>query len=111
MAASSKKHHQQMANMKLAHAAEMSEMIQNNKDNTAACNATMAAMNLSTQKQMALHMADHNATVLAMRNERDGIEVKRNERINVLKLANAQRLTNLEQRLDAQCSDLKQKKR
>merc|ERR1712154_416359 len=67
-------------------------------------------INLSTQKQMALHMADHNATVLAMRNERDGLEVKRNERINVLKLANAQRLANLEQRLNAQCSDLKQKK-
>merc|ERR1719365_564770 len=55
------------------------------------------------------HMADHNANIKAMRRANDGVEVKRNERVNVLKLGNAQRLTNMEQRLDAQCSDLKQR--
>jgi len=38
-------------------------------------------------------------------------KVKRNERVNVLKLANAQTLTNMEQRLHAQCADLKQRQR
>merc|ERR1719365_392672 len=57
------------------------------------------------------HMADHNANIKAMRRANDGVAIKRNECVNVLKLANAQRLTNMEQRLDAQCSDLRQRQR
>merc|ERR1712013_850004 len=49
--------------------------------------------------------------VKAMRSRRDGADVKHNERVNVLKLEQRQRATNYQQRLDAQCSDLKQKQR
>merc|ERR1719295_2525841 len=66
-------------------------------------------MNANAQQQMDQHMADHNANIKAICRANDGVEVKRNERVNVLKLANAQRLTNMEQRLDAQCSNLKQR--
>jgi len=56
-------------------------------------------------------MADHNAKMLSMRRANHGVEVRRNERVNVLKLANAQRVTNMEQRLKAQCADTEQRQR
>merc|ERR1712129_127184 len=56
-------------------------------------------------------MGDHNADVKVMRGRRDGADVKHNERVNVLNLEQRQRTTNYQQRLDAQCSDLKQKQR
>merc|ERR1719204_439083 len=98
-----------MDDMKSGHDAEMSVMLQSNRENTTACTATMAKMNLSNQREMKQNMANHNASMATMRQTHDGVEVKRNERVNVLKLANAQRMTNLEQRLDAQSSDFKHK--
>merc|ERR1719391_1667834 len=68
-------------------------------------------MRAKAQRQMDRRMAEHNANIEAMRCANDGVEVKRNERVNVVKLATVQRLTNMEQRLDAQCSDLKQRQR
>merc|ERR1712013_863951 len=82
---------------------------QSRSDETAACNSEMAQMNEATKQQMGQQMGDHETQMKAMRRANDGVEVKRNERINVLKLANAQRLTNMTQRIDAQCSDLKQR--
>merc|ERR1712013_947533 len=82
---------------------------QSRSDETAACNSEMAQMNEATKQQMGQQMGDHEVQMTAMRRANDGVEVKRNERINVLKLANAQRLTNMTQRIDAQCSDLKQR--
>merc|ERR1719403_242020 len=98
-----------MDDMKSGHDAEMSVMQQSNRDNTEACSATMAKMSANNQREMEQNMANHNANMAMMRQNHNGVEVKRNERVNVLKLANAQRMTNLEQRLDAQCSDFKQK--
>merc|ERR1719249_372394 len=95
--------------MKSGHDADMAQMLQSNRNDTTACNTTMATMNKNAQRQMDRHMADHNANIKAMRRANDGVAVKRNERVNVLKLANTQRLTNMKQRLDAQCSDLKQR--
>merc|ERR1712212_752291 len=85
-------------------------MLQSSADDTAACNATMAAMNTNTQQHMEQHMADHNTNLAAMRTVNHCVEVKRNERINVRKLANKQKLKNMAQRLDTQCSELKHKK-
>merc|ERR1719385_623265 len=87
----------------------MAQMLQCNTDNATAYNATMAAMKANANQRMGRNMADHTANITAMRRANHGVEVKRNERVNVLKLGNAQRLTNMEQRLDAQCSDLRQK--
>merc|ERR1719206_1318983 len=55
-------------------------------------------------------MADHSVAMLVMRQKNHDVKVKRNEHVNVVKLANAQRVANLGQRLDAQCCDLKKKK-
>merc|ERR1719486_135352 len=99
-----------MNDMKAGHAAEMAQMLQSSADDTAACNATMAAMDTDMRQHMEQHMADHNTSMAAMRNVNDCVEVKRNERINVRKLANKQKLRNMAQRLDTQCSDLKHKK-
>merc|ERR1712212_369599 len=85
-------------------------MLQSSADDTAACNATMAAINSDTRQYNERHMADHNANLAAMRNVNNCVEVKRNERINMRKLANKQKLRNMAQRLDTQCSDLKHKK-
>merc|ERR1712013_269009 len=71
----------------------------------------MASMNARTEQEMTRRTADHNANVKAMRSRNDGADVKHNERMNVLKLEQRQRTTNYQQRLDAQCSDLKQKQR
>ena len=54
-------------------------------------------------------MADHGVSITVMRRAYDGVEEKRNEQLNALNVANAQRLTNLEQRLDAQFSTVKQR--
>merc|ERR1719385_358013 len=89
----------------------MARMLQRNADNTTACNAEMATMKANANQRMGRNMADHSANITAMRRANHGVEVKRNERVNVLKLANAQRLTNMEQRLGAQCSDLKQRQK
>merc|ERR1719249_113248 len=97
--------------MKSGHDADMAQMQQSNREESTACNTTMATMKANAQRQMDRHMADHNANTKAMRRANDGVAVKRNECVNVLKLANAQRLTNMEQRLDAQCSDLRQRQR
>merc|ERR1712087_62503 len=99
-----------MNDMKLVHDAEMAEMLQSDADDTAACNATMTAMNASTQQQTEQHMADHNASMAVMRRVNNCVEVKRNERINVRKQANQEKLKNMAQRLDTQCCDLKHKK-
>ena len=103
-------HQHRMDDMKAVHDAEMAEMLQSSVDDTAACNATMAAINTDARQHMEQHMADHNTRLAAMRNVNDCVEVKRNERINVRKLANKQKLKNMAQRLDTQCSDLKHKK-
>merc|ERR1719385_307327 len=58
---------------------------------------------------MEVHVADHNASITVMHGAYDGVEETRNEQLNVLDLANAQRLTILEQRLDAECEDMKQR--
>jgi len=109
VSSSVEEHRHRMDDMKSGHDAEMSVMQQSNRDNTKACSATMAKMSANNQREMEQNMAKHNANMATMRQNHDGVEVKRNERVNVLKLANAQRMTNLEQRLDAQCSDFKQK--
>merc|ERR1719206_353328 len=54
-------------------------------------------------------MADHSVAMLVMRQKNHDVKAKRNEHVNVVKLANAQRVANLGRRLDAQCSDLKKK--
>merc|ERR1712129_590400 len=84
---------------------------QSNREDTTACDVTMTAMNARTEQEMARRTADHNADVKAMRGRNDGADVKHNERVNVLNLEQRQRTTNYQQRLDAQCSDLKQKQR
>merc|ERR1719385_54391 len=91
--------------------AEMAQMMQSNRENTKACNTAMATMSAKAQRQMDRRMAEHNANIEAIRRVNDGVEVERNERVNVVKLANAQRLMNMKQRLDAQCSDLRPKQR
>merc|ERR1719391_85175 len=58
---------------------------------------------------MDIHMVDHNASITVMRCAYDAVEEKCNEQLNALNLANTQRLRNLEQRLDAECSDVKQR--
>merc|ERR1719295_2527709 len=108
-AATSRLHQNQMDDVKSGHDADMAQMLQSKSDDTARCNSTMATMNANAQQQMDQHMADHNANIKAICRANDGVEVKRNERVNVLKLANAQRLANMQQRLDAQCSDLRQR--
>merc|ERR1719206_244841 len=69
----------------------------------------MAKMNAMNQCKMKRKKDDHSAAMAAMRQKNDGEEVKRNEQVNVVKLANAQRVRNLGQRFDAQCSDVVQK--
>merc|ERR1712129_498543 len=69
----------------------------------------MTAMNARTEQEMTQRTADHSADVKAMRDRNDGADVKHNERVNVLNLEQRQRTTNYQQRLDAQCSDLKQR--
>jgi len=98
-----------MDDMKLGHDAEMARMQRSNYENTKACNSAMAAMATNAQQRMNQNMADHTANINEMRRANHGVKVKRNERMNVLKLANAQRVTNMEQRLEAQCADLRQK--
>merc|ERR1712212_36916 len=80
-----------------------------NADNTTACDATMAAMSTNLQQQMGQHVADHNASMAATRRANDGVIVKRNERINLRKLTNKQKLRNMAQGMDAQCSDAQQR--
>merc|ERR1719295_15539 len=108
-AATSRLHQNRMDDAKSGHDADMAQMRQSKSDDTARCNSTMATMNANAQQQMDQHMADHNANIKAIHRANNGVAVKRNERVNVMKLANAQRLTNMEQRLDAQCSNLRQK--
>merc|ERR1712212_462077 len=100
-------HQHRINDMKAEHDAEMAEMLQSSADDTAACDATMAAINTDMRQHMEHHMADHNTSVATMRNVNDCVEVKRNEWINVQKLANKQKLKNMAQRLDTQCSNLK----
>merc|ERR1719295_1597827 len=108
-AATSRMHQKRISDMDSGHVADMAQMRQSKSDDTARCDATMATMNANARQQMDQHMADHNANIKAICRANNGVEVKRNERVNVLKLTNAQRLTNMEQRLDAQCSDLRQR--
>jgi len=88
---------------------EMAQMRQSNRDSTTECNTAMKANANSGVQQMDVHMADHGVSITVMRRAYDGVEEKRNEQLNALNVANAQRLTNLEQRLDAQFSTVKQR--
>merc|ERR1712013_238863 len=97
--------------MKSGHATEMAMMRLSMLKHTTASDATMTAMNARTEQEMTRRTADHNADVKATRDRNDGADVKHNERVNVLKSEQRQRTTNYQQRLDAQCSDLKQKQR
>merc|ERR1712013_202038 len=97
--------------MKSGHATEMAMMRLSMLKHTTASDATMTAMNAHTEQEMTRRTADHNAAVKATRGRNDGADVKHNERVNVLKSEQRQRTTNYQQRLDAQCSDLKQKQR
>merc|ERR1712013_88499 len=97
--------------MKSGHATEMAMMRLSMLKHTTASDATMTAMNAHTEQEMTRRTADHNAAVKATWGRRDGADVKHNERVNVLKSEQRQRTTNYQQRLDAQCSDLKQKQR
>merc|ERR1719477_226507 len=107
--ATSKRHQTRMGAMNTGHDAEMARMQQSNNKNTAACDRAMATMKANAQQRIKQNRAEHTANVTAVRRASDGVKVKHNERVNVLKLANAQRVTNLKQRLDAQCADLKQR--
>jgi len=109
IAASTTQHQHKMKNMKSGHVDEMAAMRQNDTDDTATSNAQMAAMSVNTRQQLGQHMANHNSRIVAMRRTKDGVEVKRNERVNVQNSANAEMLTNMAQRHDAQCSNLKQR--
>jgi len=106
---SSEQHRHRMDDMKSGHDTEMSALQQSNRANTAACDSAMAKMNAMNQCKMKRKKDDHSAAMAAMRQKNDGEEVKRNEQVNVVKLANAQRVRNLGQRFDAQCSDVVQK--
>jgi len=103
-------HKHRMDDMRSGHDTEMSVLQQSNRENTAACDKAMAKMKTVNEREMTRNKADHSATMAAMRQKNDGEEVKRNEQVNVLKSANAQRVNNLGQRLDAQRSDFKKKR-
>merc|ERR1719379_1501915 len=99
-----------MDDMKSGHDTEMSALRQSNRENKTACDTAMAKMKAMNQREMSQRTADHRAAMLVMRQKNHDVKVKRNEHVNVVKLANAQRVANLGQRLDAQCCDLKKKK-
>merc|ERR1719477_284743 len=97
--------------MKSGHDIEMSALHQSNRENKTACDTEMVKMKAMNQREMSQRTADHSVAMLVMRQKNHDVKVKRNEHVNVVKLANAQRVANLGQRLDAQCSDFKKKTR
>jgi len=108
--ASLMQHQHQMNVLKSAHSAKMAKMLQSKADSTTDYNAAVAAMNANQRQHIQQHVADHNASMSAMRKAKQGVQVSRNARVNVQKLANQQRLNNVAQQLDAQCSRLKQER-
>merc|ERR1719320_2072530 len=102
-------HRHRMEDLKSGHDAEMAEMRQSNRENTTACDSAMVKMKAKNQREMNRNMADHNASMATMRQHNGDVRVKRNERVNVLKSANAQRTRNLEQTVGAQCAGLEQR--
>jgi len=101
-------HQHQINGLQSAHSANMAKMLQSKADSTTRYNAAVAEMNANQRQIMQQHVADHNASVSAMRSAKQGAKVSRNERVNVQKLANQQRLNNVAQRLDAHRSQLTQ---
>jgi len=88
--------------MKPGHDSAVSQTLQNQSDDTTACNT----MEPKTQRTITQHMieADRHSRILSMRHSSlssHNIEAQLNERVPVLQLANAQRL-------EATCSDVKQ---
>merc|ERR1719477_503801 len=72
VAAASRLHQARMDDMKLSHDAEMARMQRSNNENTKACNSAMATMTANAQQRMEQNMAEHNASISAMRRANDG---------------------------------------
>merc|ERR1712013_309584 len=107
--ASSRAHQRRMVDVKTDRDQEMAKMRQNKRSETTARNTKTDEMNARAQTEMYQRTADHNATTAAIPYQNDVIQSNRNAHVNSMKLANAQRLTNMKQRVDAQCSNLKQR--
>ena len=105
-----KQHKTNMADMKSKHDVEMTLMCQANTDGDAACDKRMTEMCSDSQRRLDQATESHQAGMSAQHRTQDAVKARQNEALNVQKMQNQNRATNVRQNYKTKFAESRQQR-